>query len=374
MQNITMIAKKMKRQAARAAEMDSKSDRNKVILGLSGGVDSTAAALILQKQGYEVIGLYFNVLSDFCMNCDKNVAEGRKKAERAAQQLGIELVYRDMSADFDKIVVDNFCSEYMSGRTPNPCIICNPEIKFRALVEAADELGAYHIATGHYAGTYYDAKADKWFIRKSANEAKDQSYMLYRLTQEQISRLVLPLEGYSDKEEIRTLARSAGVDNAEDKDSQEICFVDKDDTYLDFLSRKGCKAPEGPFLDAEGRVLGTHKGICSYTIGQRKGLGIALGRPAFVTEIDADRNAVILGENEDLFSNVVESTGNILCKQINNVQAKIRYAAKPADAVLSFDDEGNVKVVFAEAQRAATPGQSIVFYDGDLVIGGGFIR
>ncbi|MDO4834433.1 MAG: tRNA 2-thiouridine(34) synthase MnmA [Bacillota bacterium] len=367
-----MTVTKMKA-AVQVAEMCSNKDRNKVILGLSGGVDSTAAALILQKQGYKVIGLYFNVLGGYCLNSEKNIAEGRRKAESAAQQLGIELVYKDMSDEFDKTVISNFCSEYMAGRTPNPCIMCNPEIKFRALTETADELGAYHIATGHYAGTFYEAETGRWFIRRSDNKAKDQSYMLYRLTQEQISRLLLPLEAYADKEEVRRIARKAGIDNSENKDSQEICFIDPDDNYLDFLVRKGCTAPEGDFLDSEGRVIGRHKGICSYTIGQRKGLGIALGRPAFVSRIEPGKNAVIIGDNEDLFSYTVKSTGNILCKRERHVKAKIRYAAKPAEAVLSYGDDGMVTAIFAEAQRAPAPGQSIVFYHGDLVVGGGFI-
>ncbi|MGN0702276.1 MAG: tRNA 2-thiouridine(34) synthase MnmA [Lentihominibacter sp.] len=353
--------------------METKLDRNKVILGLSGGVDSTAAALLLQKQGYQVTGLYFNVLSSFCKNSEENIRIGREKAERAAGQLGINLIYADVSQDFDEVVVLPFCREYMSGRTPNPCIMCNPGVKFKTLIDAADEAGAYHIATGHYAGTFYDAKADSWFIKKSANPAKDQSYMLYRLNREQISRLILPLEQFADKEDVRAVARSAGTDNADRVDSQEICFVDSSDTYLDFLDRRGFSSPEGEFVDSEGNVLGRHKGISRYTIGQRKGLGIALGKPAFVTKIDEEENRVVLGNNDELFRRTIVSTENILCKQSRRVKAKIRYGAAPADAELNINEDGTVTTVFAEPQRAATPGQSIVFYENDLVIGGGII-
>lgn len=353
--------------------MNSKLDKNKVVLGLSGGVDSTAAALLLQKHGYEVTGLYFNPLGSFSLNGERNAAKGREKAQKVADQLGIKLVYRDVSAEFDNVVVNNFCREYMSGRTPNPCIICNPMIKFRTLTEVADQIGAYHIATGHYAGTFYDPQLDKWFIKRAANSRKDQSYMLYRLTQEQISRVIFPLEKYEDKELIRTIAREAGINNADDKDSQEICFVDNDDNYLDFLGRKGCISEAGDFVDPDGNVLGRHKGICSYTIGQRKGLGIALGKPAFVTEIDSESNTVVLGSNDDLFTGKVKCTETILCKQAAKVQAKIRYAAKPADAELTFNEDDSITVVFDDKQRAPTPGQSVVFYEKDLVVGGGFI-
>lgn len=372
--------------------------KNKVVLGLSGGVDSTAAALLLQEKGYQVTGMYFSV---------KNDEAGRKRAEETASQLGIELICRDLSRQFEEIVIGNFCSEYMKGRTPNPCIICNPNIKFKALTEAADEIGAYYIATGHYAGTFYEEQSGRWYIRRAANEKKDQSYMLYRLGQEVISRLLLPLNNAQDKEQIRDIARQRSMKNAEAKDSQEICFIDSDDNYKDFLNRRGITAPAGSFTDVEGNVLGQHQGILNYTIGQRKGLGIALGKPAFVTAIDSENNRVVLGDNDDLFSRDVISDGNILLGVdlvklwrggsltdaadaetekaaesaaavgfigINDgLKAKIRYAAKPAEARIEILEDGRIKTVFEESQRAVTPGQSIVFYRDDLVIGGGFI-
>lgn len=398
--------------------------KNKVVLGLSGGVDSTAAALILQEKGYEVTGLYFDVFGGSAKS-----QEGRSKAETAAEQLGIKLIYKDLSDEFREKVIGNFCSEYSCGRTPNPCIVCNPDVKFRVLLEAADQEGAQFIATGHYAGTYHDEETDTWFIRRAANEAKDQSYMLYRLGQEVISRLLLPLNDVDNKEKIRAIARKNDMKNAEAKDSQEICFIDADDNYKDFLKRCGYEAPEGDFVDADGNVLGRHKGILNYTIGQRKGLGIALGKPAFVTAIDGVKNRVVLGDNADLFRTEVCSSGNMMfgirtdadpevcsmsavetsermgiyadggsttdggaatgcggqgeiCRAIpdelrswlkDGIRAKIRYAAKPAEASVTLLDDGRVKASFSEPQRAPTPGQSIVFYKGDLVIGGGFI-
>ena len=398
--------------------------KNKVVLGLSGGVDSTAAALILKEKGYEVTGLYFDVFGGSAKS-----EEGRAKAETAAEQLGIKFIYRDLSDEFREKVIGNFCSEYSCGRTPNPCIVCNPGVKFRVLLETADREGAQYIATGHYAGTYHDEDTDTWFIRRAANEAKDQSYMLYRLGQEVVSRLLLPLNDVDDKEKIRDIARKNDMKNAEAKDSQEICFIEADDNYKDFLKRRGYETPEGDFVDAQGNVLGRHKGILNYTIGQRKGLGIALGKPAFVTAIDGVKDQVVLGDNADLFKTEVCSSGTVMfgvrtdvapmegslekgspdvtkaetsggvctaedggsvagnggvqvCQTIpdelkawlaDGIRAKIRYAAKPAEASVTLLDDGRIMASFSEPQRAPTPGQSIVFYKGDLVIGGGFI-
>lgn len=357
--------------------------KNKVVLGLSGGVDSTAAALLLQEKGYEVVGLYFDIHPEnsSCKEQDNGMS-GRERAEKVASQLGIDFIYRNVADEFEQTVVGNFCSEYACGRTPNPCIICNPTVKFKTLLDAADEVGAYHIATGHYADTYHDEETDLWFIKKAANEKKDQSYMLYRLDQESISRLILPLNEIDDKDKVRDMAREKALINAEAKDSQEICFIDSDDNYKDFLRRRGITASIGDFVDPEGNVLGEHKGILDYTIGQRKGLGIALGKPAFVTKIDGQKNQVVLGDNDDLFKTEVISSDYIFFGGCGvdieylesiDITAKIRYAAKPAQAKLCFLEDGHVKTIFEDAQRAPTPGQSIVFYDGDLVIGGGFI-
>ena len=376
-----------------------KMKNKKVVLGLSGGVDSTTAALLLQEKGYEVIGLYFDAMGKGREDA------GAVRAEMAAKQLGIKFLYRDVSDIFREKVIGNFCSEYVCGRTPNPCIVCNPDVKFKTLLAAADEEGADWIATGHYAGTYQDPESEEWFIRRAKSEAKDQSYMLYRLGEDVISRLILPLNDAEDKEAVREIARKKALKNAEDKDSQEICFIEDGDNYKAFLRRNGCDLPKGDFVDADGNILGEHQGILHYTIGQRKGLGIALGKPAFVTGIDSEKNQVVLGDNQELFKTKVVSDGNILLgidfsrlaqqerearqadgesgearslgiigfDDMSGITAKIRYAAKPAAASLKLLPDGKILATFEEPQRAPTPGQSIVFYQDDLVLGGGFI-
>ena len=364
--------------------------KNKVLLGLSGGVDSTTAALLLKEKGYEVTGYYFDTAGDN--------ETGRAEAAAVADQLNIELITEDVSRQFREIVVENFCSEYLHGRTPNPCIVCNPGVKFRRLIETADKIGAYYIATGHYARIYRDSCRNLSFVRQGTSARKDQSYMLYRLQQDVLSRILFPLGEIQDKEETRELARAANLTNAEKKDSQEICFV-PDDDYVAYMEQQDYVSPPGDFVDGSGHVLGRHRGIIHYTLGQRKGLGIALGKPAFVTAIDPETNQVVLGDNQDLFSDTVLSTdhvfaaGSSLEDVINcdgmRILAKVRYSAKPAAAVLhveplepsqtnavsggSGSSSYRIRTVFEEPQRAATPGQSIVFYDGDLVIGGGFI-
>lgn len=376
-----------------------KMKNKKVVLGLSGGVDSTTAALLLQEKGYEVIGLYFDAMGKGREDA------GAVRAAMAAKQLGIKFLYRDVSDIFREKVIGNFCSEYVCGRTPNPCIVCNPDVKFKTLLTAADVEGADWIATGHYAGTYQDPESEEWFIRRAKSEAKDQSYMLYRLGEDVISRLILPLNDAEDKEAVREIARKKALKNSEDKDSQEICFIEDGDNYKAFLRRNGCDLPKGDFVDADGNILGEHQGILHYTIGQRKGLGIALGKPAFVTGIDSEKNQVVLGDNQDLFKTEVVSDGNILLgidfsrlaqqerearqadgesgearslgiigfDNMSGITAKIRYAAKPAAASLKLLPDGKILATFEEPQRAPTPGQSIVFYRNDLVLGGGFI-
>ena len=346
-------------------------DRNKVLLGFSGGVDSTTAALLLKEKGFEVIGYYFDITG-----CN---ADGMAEAQDVADQVGIPLLTEEVKALFEEVVIENFCSEYMAGRTPNPCIVCNPGVKFRRLLDKADEIGAYYIATGHYARIYHDELQEKYYVKQAANIRKDQSYMLYRLGQEFLSRLIFPLGEFDDKEQIRDIARSVNLSNAEKKDSQEICFV-PDDDYVAYMAERGCTAVPGDYVDSSGRVLGKHKGVIHYTVGQRKGLGIALGKPAFVTKIDAAKNQVVLGNNEDLFGCRVISRQNIFSAGNDTsvydgmeVLAKVRYSAKPAEARLSVLPDGGVLTEFAEPQRAATPGQSVVWYDGDHVIGGGFI-
>ncbi len=345
--------------------------KNKVVLGLSGGVDSTSAALLLKEKGLEVIGFYFDVLG--------NNESGLAAASDLADRLGIQFISKDVSADFDRIVVENFCQEYACGRTPNPCVLCNPTIKFKELIDVANEVGAYYIATGHYAKI--QSRDGLYFVEKGSNERKDQSYMLYRLGQDVLSRLIFPLGEIQDKEQTRQMARDAALPNADNADSQEICFIDdKKENHGAFIQRRGFSPKKGNFVDASGRVLGQHQGLLNYTIGQRKGLGIALGKPAFVTAMNPQTNEVTLGDNADLFKTEVISKENFFVADGGTmptgeiaVLAKIRYAAKPSLAVVKPMEDGRILTVFEEPQRAATPGQSIVFYKDDVVIGGGII-
>ena len=343
--------------------------KNKVLLGLSGGVDSTAAVLVLREKGFDVTGYYFDVLGDN--------QEGREHAQRVADQLEIPLIIEDVSKTFRDIVIANFCESYASGRTPNPCVMCNPNVKFKMLINKANEIGAYYIATGHYAQIIEENGI--FYIAQGKNQRKDQSYMLYRLGQDVLSRLIFPLGQQVDKEDVRNIARNKGMINAETKDSQEICFISDDENHLDYIREHGYNDKQGNFVDKEGRVLGPHQGIGKYTIGQRKGLGIALGKPAFVIAIDSITGNVVLGDNEDLFTtnvyatDVVFASKDILTQLPLSVEAKIRYASKPTAATISMEEDGTIKAVFETPQRAATPGQSMVFYEKGKVIGGGFI-
>ncbi|MEG0157375.1 MAG: tRNA 2-thiouridine(34) synthase MnmA [Anaerovoracaceae bacterium] len=349
-------------------------DKKKVVLGLSGGVDSATAALTLKEQGYTVIGLYFDVRS--------NNGEGRAIAEQTAKEVGIEFVYKDVSQLFSDVVIQNFCDEYQCGRTPNPCIVCNPTVKFKTLMDEANRQGAYYMATGHYARVSRDEEKAQYFIQRGVNERKDQSYMLYRLPEEIVKRLILPLGAVEEKEQVREIARAHHLGNADRKDSQEICFID--DNYVDYLNRAGVHSQPGDFVDQEGKVLGQHQGLVHYTIGQRKGLGITFGKPVFVTKLDGETNQVTLGDNDALFTHEVRSTGNVfvgredgrLPEELEGAEifAKVRYSAQPAKAVISSCGKDEICVTFSEKQRAATPGQSIVFYQNNHVIGGGFIQ
>ena len=338
------------------------SPNTKVLVGFSGGVDSTAAVILLQKAGYEVVGLCFNVLNDIYP----------EKLEAVAEQLGIKLIKKCVASQFNEKVIKPFILEYENGRTPNPCILCNPEVKFKTLCEVADEEGIHFIATGHYAGiqnfngTYY--------IKKAKNLLKDQSYMLYKLPQDVLKRLILPLSGAYDKADIRKLVQSEGILNFSDKDSQDICFI-PDGDYKNFLMSSGAINKAGEFIDTDGVKLGKHQGILSYTVGQRKGLGISFGKPAYVLEIN--NNDVIIGPEELLFKKIV--TVNQLVWTANppvagsKIFCKLRYSANEAECSISYAMNGDLVLHFTDAQRAPTPGQSAVFYYNNLVIGGGII-
>ena len=349
---------------------------NRVLLGLSGGVDSTAAALLLKQQGYEVIGYYFDVTGT-------NI-EGLEKVKKAAEQLGIEFVHRTVVDEFEANVIQPFCRCYETAKTPNPCIICNPSVKFGTMLEEANRVGAHWMATGHYARLVEEGQGQR--IRMAENRRKDQSYMLYRLPREIVDRLILPLGEIDDKEKVRDLVRDFGVFNADDKDSQEICFI-PDDDYVNYLAQRGIHAVEGDFIDGEtGQAVGKHRGIIHYTIGQRKGLGVTFGKPRFVTKIDPVTHEVTLGSNEDLFSCHVSAEDVVICgrsgaegleeakKLVGTpLLGKVRYAAPPAECVIKNVTESGIDLIFETPQRAITPGQSVVLYHGEILVGGGFI-
>ena len=344
-------------------------DSNKVILGLSGGVDSTAAAFLLKEKGLEVIGLFLDMTG--------NSKTEMLRAEKAAKELNIPFVYKDASKEFSDRVISAFIDEYSSGRTPNPCVICNPLVKFQLLLEAADEMNVAFIASGHYARSYFDEDLKFWFIRKGANTRKDQSYTLYRLPQKIIKRLIMPLGEISDKNDVRALLNQKELSNADLRDSQEICFIGKGDNYIGYLEESGVKSNPGNFIDQEGKILGKHKGIFHYTIGQKKGLGDSFGKPMYVKEINKERNTIVLTENEeDLFIYKVISNDNIFNIPFEGlkVEAKVRYAAKAAPAFIRPLENNKIEAIFDEPQRAASPGQSIVYYLGEFVLGGGFIE
>jgi len=344
-----------------------------VVLGFSGGVDSTAAAIILKNKGYKVTALYFDVL-------DNTVSKSGKRAEEVAALLEIDYIYKDISLEFSNLILSRFKAEYLNGRTPIPCIFCNPYIKFKVLNDAAEDIGAQFIATGHYASLCSDEGT--YFIKHANNYAKDQSYMLGRLPQNILKRTILPLGEYYDKQSIRNLVRDYNLPNFGDKDSQDICFI-PDGDYRAYLLANGLTPREGIFTDKNGNILGKHNGSFNFTIGQRKGLGIAIGKPAFVTDIDPANNIVVIGDNEDLFTNTVYADELFFTKYgytecvpdeyLNRkLTCKLRYTAKEAECELN-NYNGRMQMSFTNPQRAATPGQAAVIYDNDKVIGCGII-
>ena len=346
----------------------------KVVIGLSGGVDSAVAAGLLQKE-YEVIGVTLQMQGDSLDvpgNAESDIADARRICER----LGIEHHIIDCSQAFKKDVKDYFAAAYLAGTTPNPCTRCNRYLKCRALYDYADEIGADYYATGHYA--FVDKLENGRYALKSADSSKDQAYALYMLTQEQLSRLLMPLGSYS-KDEIRDMARKMGLSVSDKPDSMEICFI-PDHDYARFIEEyTGEKMPEGDFISTSGKILGKHKGITHYTVGQRKGLGIAFGEPKFVKEIKTETNQVVLADNAELFTDRLECT-DVNFMSISEAEAvrglsgiaKIRYSHKGERcSIIDFAD-GRLTIGFESPVRAATPGQAVVMYDdcGHVMCGG----
>lgn len=346
----------------------------KVAVAMSGGVDSSVCAYLLKKQGYEVIGITMEVLND------KEYKQDAKRASldagRVAKKLEIPHYTVDFTNLFDKKVIEYFTKEYLKGRTPNPCVVCNRFLKFEALLKKALELNASHIATGHYAKLQIDSSSGRHLIKKAIDRNKDQSYMLYRLAQHQLEHILLPL-GFYKKPEIRKIAQEAELLIANKPDSQEICFIS--DNYKSFLSRRvPNQIKPGYFVNKQGDIIGEHKGIPYYTIGQRRGLGISADKPLYVIKIDAKNNRIILGDESDLYTKefVAYNMNWISIEKLEDklqVNAKIRYnfAEKPAQVIPLGADK--VKVIFEQPQKAVAPGQSVVFYKDDVVVGGGII-
>lgn len=374
----------------------------KVLIGMSGGVDSSVAAYLLQQQGYDVIGVTMRLCEGFGGDLSH---DSTMMARKIAKKLGIEFIALDYRDEFRDYVMNPFVGTYERGATPNPCIECNRCIKFDLLVDDSDE-GYYDdeppkIATGHYAVVETPKhNGDRWKLRKSANTAKDQSYFLYTLTQDTLSRVIFPIGGM-DKDEVRRIAESQGFINAGQKDSQDICFV-PDGDYAGFIKRYSTKEyPEGDFVDKAGNVLGRHRGIINYTLGQRKGLGLALKEPMYVVKLDVGKNQVVLGNNEELFtreltagnfnwvsiakpsnssmnSNEDRTYSGLMQIENNSFRAlgRIRYKHQEAPCTVYVNPDSSVSVVFDEPQRAITAGQSLVLYDiesDQYVLGGGII-
>lgn len=336
-----------------------------ILVAMSGGVDSSVAAYSLKSKGFSVSGVYLRLAS---------VKDESEDALNAAKRLGLDFYISDRREDFKNKIISRFATEYSSGSTPNPCVFCNETMKFPAIFDVADENNIPLIATGHYAGIY--EQNGIFYLRKSKNTRKDQSYMLYRLNRKMLSRLVFPI-GDMNKDEVRALAEEAGISVAHKADSQDICFVPDGDYRSVLTSFYGASPEKGDFIYEDGRVIGTHNGIWGYTVGQRKGLGIAWEHPLYVLGKDTVKNTVLLGKSESLFSDTLTASDVVYCSEempsVFRCEAKVRYSHGGSLCTVTKTGDNTVKVVFDTPQRAITRGQSVVFYDNDTVIGGGYI-
>lgn len=358
--------------------------RPRVLVAMSGGVDSSVTAALLVEQGYECIGVTMNtwtddIPEDVQMNrhsgcCSISAVED---ARQVADMLGIPYYVFNFQGKFAETVIDYFVDEYARGRTPNPCIACNRYVKFHAFLHRARQLDCDYIATGHYARVGWDDRTQRWLLGKARDQSKDQTYVLYNLSQDALAHTIFPL-GTWLKSEVREKARQLGLPVHDKPDSQEICFV-LDNDYAGFVA---AKAPEamvpGPILTKAGEVVGTHTGLPQYTVGQRRGLGLATGKPVYVVELDPERNALVVGEDAEVYSDALLASDLnwISVDQLTRpvrVTAKIRHGPREAGCVLTPLSGGQVRVDFDQPQRAITPGQAVVFYQGGWVLGGGTI-
>ncbi len=356
----------------------------KVMVGMSGGVDSSVAAMLLKNNGYDVMGVTLKMFSDEDINEAK--ASGKtccalsdvEDARSVAYKLGFEHLVFNFRDCFKEYVMKNFAESYINGFTPNPCIECNRHIKFDKMLRRALELDYDYIATGHYAVCEFDSSKNRYILKRPADRSKDQTYVLYSLTQEQLSHTLFPL-GSLKKSQVREIAESAGLVNSAKPDSQDICFV-PDGDYASFIKRfANYNSPEGNCVDTKGNIIGRHKGLINYTVGQRKGLGIAMGHPVYVVGKNLHDNTVIIGEESDLYSSslIADDVNLISVEDIYEpmrITVKTRYSQSEQPAVLSKLNDTDYLVTFDKPRRAVTKGQAAVFYDGDIVVGGGTIK
>lgn len=349
--------------------------KKKILLGMSGGIDSSVSAILLQKQGYEVIGCTMELwgMNTCCMS------QAIYDAKKVCEQLGIPHYTIDCKNEFKSKVVDNFIQEYKEARTPNPCVECNRYLKFGVFYKKAKELACDYIATGHYASIEFSNKYQQYVLKKSKEGEKDQTYFLYTIPKQRLKDIVFPLQEYTKKEDIRKIAKENNLMIANRKESQEICFIPNHD-YQEFLKKYGqYERQKGNIVLRNGEILGEHRGLINYTIGQRKGIGISYQKPLYVLELDKEKNQVIVGTEEELYSKLlyVKEVNWLVWNQLEEpmkCKAKIRYRAKETDCIV-YPNKDMIKVIFDVKQRAITPGQSIVFYDKDgVVLGGGKIK
>jgi len=356
----------------------------RILVAMSGGVDSSLTAALLTRAGYQCVGV--NMRTHQAVPPSARAPgrqtccspEDARDARAAADVAGLPFYVLDLEKEFEQAVIAPFVRDYVSGRTPNPCVLCNNSLKLGVLLHKAQAWGCDYVATGHYVRVAENTATGRMELRRAADRARDQSYYLFGLRQDQLRRLVCPLGNFT-KPQVRALARELGLAVHDKPDSQEICFI-PDNNYAAFVSNRLSRpAARGKFVDIHGNVLGEHKGLIHYTVGQRKGLGLSLGKPVYVIRIDAENNTVVLGEEKDVYSASLTAYDlnwiaiDFLDKPLR-VKAKIRYSANEAEAVIAPIEGGRVRVDFDKPQRAVTPGQSVVFYDGDIVVGGGIIE